>query len=100
MGERVAYLRPNELNSLASSQIGLVFCILEREAGVRTSRNDLHLYMVCWWESRGLVHRPSSLPLRYGWKEHGEFWEVDVVPLRCSVGFDVPDANLSASTDL
>ena len=78
MGERAAYLHPNELNSLASSQIGLVFCILEREAVVRTSRNDLHLYMVCWWENRGLVHRPSSFPLRYGWKEHGGFWEVDV----------------------
>ena len=78
MGERAAYLRPNELNSLASSRIGLVFCILEREAGVRTPRDDLHLYMVCWWESRGLVHRPSSLPLRYGWKEHRGSWEVDV----------------------
>jgi hypothetical protein len=79
MGEQAAYLRPNELNGLASSRIGLVFCVLEREAGGRPARNDLQ-YMVCWWESRGLVHRPSSLPLRYGWKEHGGFAEVDVGP--------------------
>ena len=70
MGEQAAYLRPNELNGLASSRIDLVFCVLERDAGGRPAENDFQLKMVCWWKIRDLVHRPRPLRLRYGRKEH------------------------------
>jgi len=63
MGEGDASLLLDRLNCLVSnsSRVGFVLNLFVSDAGVRSARNKLHKYLVCWQEHWGLGCSPSPL---------------------------------------
>jgi hypothetical protein len=65
---RQHHVTKTALNSLVSqatsSRTGLVFHVLVCKARGRSAGNELHMYLICGQERRGLAHRPSPIRLR------------------------------------